>query len=89
MHESPDISYSILNHNDIKWIPGMVFTVKPVIADRGAKLICSNKKEYTTDDGSCSAYFEHMVAIGENGPQCLNIPQIKAMSSIDIFSEII
>ncbi|MDA3956151.1 M24 family metallopeptidase [Oceanispirochaeta sp.] len=89
MHEPPDFSYSLFNNNDIQWNPGMVLTIEPVIAYRGAKLICSKEKEYYTDNKSPSAYFEHMVAINENGPQCLNIPQIKDQGSIDIFSEII
>ncbi|QEN07549.1 M24 family metallopeptidase [Oceanispirochaeta crateris] len=89
IHTAPDISYSILNKNDVKWNAGMVLTIEPVIAQKGTKLIYSKEKGYTTNNGSPSSYFEHMVAIDENGPRCLNIPQIKDINSIDIFSEII
>jgi len=89
IHESPDISYSLANQDDILWKKGMVFTVEPVIAMSGAKLFQHKEKGFITDNLSPSAYFEHMVSIDENGVHCLNIPQINDMDSIDIFSQII
>jgi len=89
VHEIPDISYSLINQNDIFWKKGMVFTVEPVISLRNSKLFLDNEKGYITNNLSPSAYFEHMVSIDQNGVHCLNIPQINNLDCIDIFSEII
>jgi methionyl aminopeptidase len=85
MHMSPDINFSLLNKDDIYWTEGMVFTIEPVISIGGAKLLHSKEKDWITDNKEASAYFEHMVAIGCTGVECLNIPEINLLNSIDIF----
>lgn len=85
MHMSPDINFSLLNKDDISWKEGMVFTIEPVISIGGAKLLHSKEKDWITDNKEASAYFEHMVAISSRGVECLNIPEINLLNSIDIF----
>ncbi|MBF9016100.1 MULTISPECIES: M24 family metallopeptidase [unclassified Oceanispirochaeta] len=89
MHLSPDINFSLLNKDDVSWTEGMVFTIEPVISLGGAKLLHSKEKEWITDNREASAYFEHMVAISSTGVECLNIPKINKLNSIDIFRQII
>ncbi len=85
VHMEPDINFSILNKDDVLWSPGMVFTIEPVLASGVTEMVLNREKIWVTGNNSDTAYFEHMVSVGERGVECLNLPEINLMSSIDIF----
>lgn len=89
VHMPPDIHFSLLNKDDVIWEPGMVFTAEPVVAAGSSELQLNHEELWVTAGGSDTAYFEHMVAVTEDGYECLNIPEINLLSSIDIFQQII
>jgi methionyl aminopeptidase len=71
-HEPPEVPHYGLKGKGIGLVPGMVFTVEPMI-NLGRKniLILEDKWTVVTEDGSLSAQFEQTLAVTENGYESL------------------
>jgi len=71
-HEGPQIPH-MRNHNNLKLLPGMIFTIEPMINAGVAEAIIDNKDKWTarTRDGKASAQWEHMLLITETGHEIL------------------
>ena len=77
MHEEPRVPNFVSNEllaNDIVLTEGMVIAVEPMI-NMGTDATRTLKDDWTvvTEDGKCSAHFEHTIAITENGCEILTI----------------
>lgn len=72
-HEEPVILFTPESSDD-KVVPGMVFTVEPVITDYCGKLMYSTDGTAFVDPGYLSSQFEHMVAYGPEGLEILTDP---------------
>jgi len=70
LHEDPQILYSN-NTESFEIIPGMVFTIEPVIADNNKKLQYCNDGAAFLEAGSLTAQFEHMIAVNNTGLEIL------------------
>ncbi len=58
----------------IEIVPGMVFTIEPMInAGKPDIRTLPDQWTITTADGKRSAQFEHTLAMGENGPELLTV----------------
>ena len=76
MHEEPQLP----NYGDPGYGPrlqeGMVLAVEPMVNAGGpAVKVLEDKWTAVTADGSCSAHFEHTVAVTSNGPWVLTRPR--------------
>jgi len=76
MHEEPQLP----NYGDPSQGPrlkeGMVLAIEPMVnAGRAAVKVLEDKWTAVTSDGSCSAHFEHTVAVTSNGPWVLTRPR--------------
>lgn len=71
-HESPEVPHYGLKGKGIGLVPGMVFTIEPMI-NLGRKniLILEDKWTVVTEDRSLSAQFEQTLAVTENGYESL------------------
>jgi methionyl aminopeptidase len=71
-HEPPEVPHYGLKGKGIGLVPGMVFTIEPMI-NLGRKniLILEDKWTVVTEDGSLSAQFEQTLAVTENGYESL------------------
>ncbi len=71
-HEPPQVSHYGKKGQGLKMIPGMVFTVEPMINLGKKELhILSDKWTAVTDDGSLSAQFEQTYLVTEEGFESL------------------
>lgn len=71
-HEAPQIPHFGKRGEGIELVPGMVFTVEPMINIGGAKLkILSDNWTAVTQDKSLSAQFEQTVLVTEDGYESL------------------
>jgi methionyl aminopeptidase len=51
---------------------GMVLAIEPMVNEKGsAARVLKDRWTAVTEDGGCSAHFEHMVAVTRNGPDVL------------------
>lgn len=75
MHEEPDVpNYGKPGHG-LRLIPGMTFTIEPMINQGGAAVkTLSDGWTVKTCDGKLSAHFENTIAITEDGPIILTTP---------------
>ena len=71
-HEPPDIPHFGKPHTGITMVPGMVFTVEPMV-NLGKRFLRVLDDQWTavTRDGSLSAQFEQTVVVTENGYESL------------------
>jgi len=72
MHEEPQVpNYGIRGHGT-RLREGMVLAIEPMVnvGKPGARVL-DDKWTAVTEDGSCSAHFEHTVAVTRNGPRVL------------------
>ena len=71
-HEGPQIPHC-RNRNRIILVPGMTFTIEPMINAGTADAVIDPKDKWTarTRDGHASAQWEHTVLITENGHEIL------------------
>lgn len=71
-HEPPEVPHYGLRGQGVGLVPGMVFTIEPMI-NLGRKniLILGDKWTVVTADGSLSAQFEQTFAVTENGYESL------------------
>ena len=72
LHESPSIPHSGPLKQGMELIPGMIFTIEPMI--NIGRSDCHTLEDgwiVVTDDGSLSAQFEHTIIITKNGPEII------------------
>ena len=72
LHEDPQVpNYGVPGHGP-KLREGMVLAIEPMVnAGRPGVVLLDDKWTAVSEDGSCSAHFEHCVAITNNGPDIL------------------
>ncbi|MBN1626757.1 MAG: type I methionyl aminopeptidase [Deltaproteobacteria bacterium] len=71
-HEAPQVPHYGVQGRGIVLIPGMVFTIEPMINLGKKELhILPDRWTAVTNDGSLSAQFEQTILITENGYECL------------------
>jgi methionyl aminopeptidase len=72
LHEAPSVSHTREPEPGPELIPGMVFTIEPMINLGVAEwILLDDGWTVETTDGQLSAQFEHTIAITENGPEIL------------------
>ena len=49
-------------------VPGMMFTIEPMINAKGSEVVVKKDGTVLTRSGSLSAHFEHTIAITASGP---------------------
>jgi methionyl aminopeptidase len=76
MHEDPNVpNYGEPGHGP-RLEEGMVFAIEPMVNAGGPGVkVLEDKWTAVTTDGSCSAHFEHTVAVTSNGPWILTRPR--------------
>jgi methionyl aminopeptidase len=76
LHEEPQIpNYVDRKNENPRLKEGMVLAIEPMVNAGGPESQVRNDKwTAVTKDGSCSAHFEHCVAVTENGPWVLTRP---------------
>lgn len=71
-HEPPDIPHFGRPHTGVKLVPGMTFTIEPMINIGGYEVvILDDGWTALTADGSLSAQWEHTVLVTESGVEVL------------------
>ena len=67
-HEEPHVHHFPINHPTPKFVPGMVFTIEPMVnAGRYGVTMLGDGWTVVTRDRSLSAQWEHMVLVTETG----------------------
>jgi methionyl aminopeptidase len=76
LHEEPQVPNYIDRRNENPRLKeGMVLAIEPMVnAGRADTKVLSDRWTAVTVDGSCSAHFEHCVAVTANGPWVLTRP---------------
>jgi methionyl aminopeptidase len=74
MHMDPHVSHVGKRGKGLKLVPGMCFTIEPMI-NRGGKdvVVAADGWRVVTADGSLSAQFEHTVLLTEDGVEILTL----------------
>ena len=72
LHEDPQVpNYGVPGHGP-KLREGMVLAIEPMVnVGKPGVVLLDDKWTAVSEDGSCSAHFEHCVAITNNGPDIL------------------
>lgn len=72
-HEEPFVSYVTKRGTDMLLVPGMIFTIEPMINMGGDAVVVDKKNGWTitTADGAPSAQWEIMVLVTEDGHEVL------------------
>lgn len=72
-HEDPFVFHYGNKSEGMVLVPGMIFTIEPMINEGGYELYIDAGNEWTayTDDGSLSAQWEHMLLVTEDGVEIL------------------
>lgn len=72
-HEEPWVSHIGTRGTDMLLVPGMIFTIEPMINAGRADVIYDDRDGWTvsTEDGSLSAQWEYTVLITEDGAEVL------------------
>jgi methionyl aminopeptidase len=76
LHEDPEVpNYGLAGHGELLE-SGMVLAIEPMINMGTEKVVQNNKNGWTvvTRDGKPAAHFEHTIAITDNGPEILTLP---------------
>ena len=73
MHEEPAVPHYGTAGHGLRLKPGMTITIEPMVNLGGWKVETSKEDGWTvtTEDGSWSAQYEHVVAITNDGPKIL------------------
>jgi methionyl aminopeptidase len=73
MHEEPAIPHYGKAGHGLRLKPGMTITIEPMVNLGGWKVNTSTEDGWTvtTEDGSWSAQYEHVIAITNEGPKIL------------------
>jgi methionyl aminopeptidase len=76
LHEPPQVPNFGVAGTGVRLAPGMVLALEPMV-NAGSPEVRTLDDGWTavTVDGSLSAHFEHTVAITEQGPEILSLPQ--------------
>jgi len=76
LHEEPVVLNYVANGRGIPLKPGLVLAIEPMV-NQGADKVIVLKDGWTvvTKDKKCSAHFEHSVAITDDGPLILSLPE--------------
>lgn len=74
MHEEPFVSHVGKRGTDMILVPGMIFTIEPMINAGGYELYIDEDDDWTavTEDGSLSAQWEHTILVTENGTEIIS-----------------
>ncbi len=72
-HEEPWVSHIGTRGTDMLLVPGMIFTIEPMVNAGKADVVQDDQDGWTiyTKDGSLSAQWEYTVLITEEGPEVL------------------
>lgn len=73
-HEEPYVHHHYTREDAIRLMPGMIFTVEPMINMGGSYEVVTSREDgwtVTTKDGSLSAQFEHTVLVTDKGVEIL------------------
>lgn len=71
-HEPPQVPHFGRQREGVRLVPGMVFTIEPMINLGGHELIVLDDQwTAVTRDGSLSAQFEQTILVTEDGYECL------------------
>lgn len=72
-HEDPFVSYVTPKGSDMVLVPGMIFTIEPMINEGSPDFFVDEDNGWTvyTEDDGLSAQIEYMVLITENGAEVL------------------
>jgi methionyl aminopeptidase len=72
-HEDPFVSHYGIANEGMILVPGMTFTIEPMINQGICELYIDEENEWTsyTDDGLLSAQWEHMILVTEDGVEIL------------------
>ena len=72
-HEDPFVFHYGNENDGVLMVPGMTFTIEPMINEGGYELYIDQDNEWTsyTDDGKLSAQWENMILVTEDGCEIL------------------
>lgn len=72
-HEEPWVSYVTPKGSEMLLVPGMIFTIEPMINEGSPDFFVDEENDWTvyTDDDGLSAQIEYMVLITEDGAEIL------------------
>jgi methionyl aminopeptidase len=72
-HEEPFVSYVSVKGTEMLMVPGMVFTIEPMVNMGGPEVFIDSNNDWTayTEDGKDSAQWEVTVAVTEDGYEIL------------------
>lgn len=73
-HEEPFVSYVTPKGTEMVLVPGMIFTIEPMINEGSPDFFVDEDNDWTvyTEDDGLSAQIEYMVLITENGAEVLS-----------------
>jgi methionyl aminopeptidase len=75
MHEEPQVPNYWPGRPGPRLRTGMVFAVEPMVNAGGPETrLLDDGWSVVTADGSLSAHFEHTIAVTEQGPEVLTVP---------------
>lgn len=74
-HEAPYVHHHRVRGKSVKFLPGMTFTVEPMINEGREDVFIDEIDGWTvyTEDDKLSAQFEHTVAVTEDGVEILTL----------------
>ena len=80
LHEEPQIPNFGAPGRRERLVPGMVLAIEPMVNAGKPDVLLSAEDGWTarTRDGSLSAHFEVCVAVTENGPRVLGVPEARS-----------
>jgi len=72
LHEEPQVPNFGTRGHGVRLREGMVLAIEPMVnSGQSGTRVLDDKWTAVTADGSCSAHFEHCVAVTKNGPMIL------------------
>ena len=73
LHDDPRVSYVTPKGSEMLLVPGMIFTIEPMINEGSPDFFVDEENEWTvyTEDDGLSAQVEYMVLITEDGAEVL------------------
>lgn len=84
MHEEPRIANFGRRGQGLRIVPGMVFTVEPMVSLGGSDVkVMGDGWTVVTADGSLSAQYEHTVAVYRQGIEILTLSDTKLRDYLD------
>ncbi len=77
LHEAPQVPNFGLAGTGVRLRPGMVLALEPMVNAGGPDVrTLDDGWTAVTADGSLSAHFEHTIAVTEDGPRILSLPDV-------------